>query len=138
MKRLWRDYNLGLVLFALFFASWVGQTWVGWREFAAEQQAHGQAAQVFGPEGYAWNWGRATLENWQSEFLQLLAFVVLTSFLIFKGSAESKDGDEEMKQTLARLERRLEEMAASAPANANGATGGLATGPSRVTAVAGD
>ena len=113
MKRLWRDYNLGLVLFALFFASWVGQTWVGWREFAAEQQAHGQAAQVFGAEGYAWNWGRATLENWQSEFLQLLAFVVLTSFLIFKGSAESKDGDEEMKQTLARLERRLEALSRS-------------------------
>ena len=113
MKRLWRDYNLGLVLFALFFASWVGQTWVGWREFAAEQAAHGQAAQLFGPEGYVWNWGRATLENWQSEFLQLLAFVVLTSFLVFRGSAESKDGDEEMKQTLARLERRLEALSRS-------------------------
>jgi hypothetical protein len=39
--------------------------------------------------------------------------VVLTSFLIFKGSPESKGGDDEMKQTLARLERRLEELAAS-------------------------
>ena len=111
--RIFRDYALGWVLLVLFLVSWVGQTWVGWREFAAEQQAHGQAAQVFGPEGYAWNWGRATLENWQSEFLQLLAFVVLTSFLIFKGSAESKDGDEEMKQSLARLERRLEALSGS-------------------------
>ncbi len=45
--------------------------------------------------------------------LQLFAMVVLTSFLIFRGSPESKDGDDEMKQTLARLERRLEEMAAT-------------------------
>ncbi len=136
--RIVRDYALGWVLLVLFLASWVGQSWVGWREFAAEQAAHGQAAQLFGPEGYVWNWGRATLENWQSEFLQLLAFVVLTSFLVFRGSAESKDGDEEMKQTLARLERRLEQMAASAPAQASGATDGLAAGPSRVTSAVGD
>src|SRR3712207_2319354 len=75
VRRLWRDYNLGMVLFALFAVSWVAQTWFGWREFAAEQAEHGAAAQVFGPDGYVWNWARATFENWQSEFLQLLAMV---------------------------------------------------------------
>lgn len=119
--RLIRDYALGWVLLALFVAFWVGQTVVGWQEFVAEQAVHGQAAQVFGESGYVWNWARTTLENWQSEMLQLLAMVVLTSFLIFKGSAESKDSDDEMKQTLARLERRLEEMTASGAGDRVGA-----------------
>src|ERR671916_666069 len=117
MKRLFRDYNLALVLLALFLVSWVLQTWTGWREFAAEQHEHQQTAQVFGEDGYVWNWARTTFENWQSEFLQLLTMVVLTSFLIFKGSAESKDSDDEMKETLARLERRLEDLAAASPSS---------------------
>ena len=124
MRRLVRDYNLGVVLFVLFFVSWVGQTFVGWQEFVAEQNEHQQTAQVFGEDGYVWNWARATLENWQSEFLQLLTMVALTSFLIFRGSAESKDSDDEMKETLARLERRLEDLAANgAPGGGNGASG---------------
>jgi hypothetical protein len=108
-----RDYALGWVLLGLFVLFWIGQTVVGWQEFLAEQSEHGQVAQIFGDGGYVWNWARTTLENWQSEMLQLFAMVVLTSFLIFKGSPESKDGDDEMKETLARLERRLEELAAS-------------------------
>ena len=108
--KLSRDYALGWVLLGLFIIFWVGQTIVGWQEFVAEQSEHGQVAEVFGDGGYVWNWARTTLENWQSEMLQLFAMVALTSFLIFKGSPESKDGDDEMKQTLARLERRLEEL----------------------------
>jgi hypothetical protein len=106
-----RDYALGWVLLSLFVIFWIGQTVVGWQEFAAEQAALGEPAIVFGDGGYVWNWARTTLENWQSEMLQLFAMVVLTSFLIFRGSPESKDGDEEMKQALARLERRLDELA---------------------------
>jgi hypothetical protein len=109
--KLLRDYALGWVLLSLFVVFWVGQTVVGWQEFVAEQAGHGSEAQVFGESGYVWNWARTTLENWQSEMLQLFAMVVLTSFLIFRGSPESKDGDEEMKQALARVERRLEAMA---------------------------
>lgn len=48
------------------------------------------------------------MENWQSEFLQLLTFVVLTSFLIHRGSHESRDTDDEMKAQLDRMEARLE------------------------------
>ncbi len=65
---------------------------------------------MFGQDGYVWNWGEATFENWQSEFLQLLTMAVLTSFLIYKGSAESRDSDDEMQETLARIERRLDEL----------------------------
>ena len=110
MKRPLGRYGLGWVLLTLFLVSWVIQSWTGWREFQSEQTEHGQAAQLFGDSGYIWNWARATFENWQSEFLQLLAFVTLTSFLIFKGSPESKDGDDEMQAKLDRIERRLEEL----------------------------
>jgi hypothetical protein len=110
MKRLWQNYNLSIVLFLMFLVSWIFQTYTGWKEFSSEQQQHRQTAQVFGDDGYIWNWGEATFENWQSEFLQLLSMVVLTSFLIHKGSHESKDTDEKVEQALARIEQRLDEL----------------------------
>jgi hypothetical protein len=110
MKALWKDYNLSIVLFALFLASWVGQTWTGWVEFVAEQAQHGRAAAWFGDDGYLWHWAQATLENWQSEFLQLFTMVVLTAVLIHRGSAESRDGNDRMEQALARIERRLDDL----------------------------
>ncbi len=101
------NYGLGWVLLALFLSTWALQTWTGWREFESEQAQHQQAAEVFGDDGYVWAWAQATFENWQSEFLQLLAMAVFTSFLIYKGSAESRDSDDEMQEQLDRIERRL-------------------------------
>ena len=54
--------------------------------------------------------GQATFENWQSEFLQLLTFVALTSFLIHRGSPESKDGDEEMQSKLDAIQEELKQL----------------------------
>lgn len=116
MKHLWRNYNLSIVLVVLFVFSWVAQTLTGWQEFASEQAQHGQSAQVFGADGYVWSWGKATFENWQSEFLQLLTMVVLTSFLIHKGSAESRDSQDEMQRSLDRIEKHLKELNSSEPA----------------------
>ncbi len=110
MRRFIRNYSLSLVLAALVLGAWALQTVLGWYEFIAEQTKHGQVAQWFGAEGYIWNWGRATFENWQSEFLQLLTFVVLTSVLIHKGSHESKDSDERLQAAVDRIERRLAAM----------------------------
>ncbi len=115
MKRLWTNYNLSIVLAVLFLASWAVQTWTGWVHFRAEEAAHGQIPQFFGSSGYVWEWAAATFENWQSEFLQLLTFVVLTSFLIHKGSHESKDTDDEMMAVLRRMEHRLEALESSSP-----------------------
>ena len=83
------------------------QAWTGWRKFAAEQLQHQQAPAVFGSDGYIWEFLAATFENWQSEFLQLLAMVVLTSFLIHRGSAESKDSNDRMEARLDEIDRRL-------------------------------
>ena len=108
MRRLWRDYNLSIVLFGLFLTSWVLQAVTQWFEMANEAQAHGQAASMaeFLPAFLS-----ATFENWQSEFLQLFTMVVLTAYLIHKGSHESKDTDDKVNEALARIERRLERIA---------------------------
>jgi hypothetical protein len=108
MTKLWRNYSLSIALAILFLLSWVLQTWTGWMEYAAEQYGHGESPEMFGASGYIWVWGRSTFENWQSEFLQLLTFVVLTSFLVHRGSHESKDSDDKMQAQLQRIEQRLE------------------------------
>jgi phosphoglycerate-specific signal transduction histidine kinase len=110
MKKLWQNYNLSIVLLALFLVAWAVQTVTGWYEFMAEQQQHGQIAQVFGADGYVWRWEAATFENWQSEYLQHFAIVVLTSFLIHKGSAESRDSQDEMQQQHTRIEKQLQRL----------------------------
>lgn len=110
MKSLWKNYSLSIVLGALFGVSWILQTWTGWMEFAGQQQDHGRVAAWFGASGYIWTWAAATFENWQSEFVQLLAFVVLTTYFVHKGSHESKDTDEEMMATLQRIEKRLDQL----------------------------
>jgi hypothetical protein len=95
------------ILAVLFIGSWLLQTSGGWLEFVAEQEAHGETAMLFGDSGYVWPWMKATFENWQSEFLQLFTFVVLTTFLVHRGSPESRDSDEETKLILERIEQRL-------------------------------
>ena len=110
MAKLFKDYGLSVVLAVMFLFAWTMQTWTGWVAFKDEQKSHGQPAHIFGDGGYVWKWSAATMENWQSEFLQLLTFVVLTSYLIHKGSHESKDSDEEFKRRLDRIEQRLKEL----------------------------
>jgi hypothetical protein len=105
--KFFRNYGLSIVLAALFLVSWLLQSTTGWVQFAAEQQSHGAQAQLFGSSGYFWAWMQATFENWQSEFLQLFTMVVLVSFLIHRGSQESKDSDEELRAQLDEIEERI-------------------------------
>src|SRR5215213_8911948 len=104
MKRLWRNYSLSITLAVLFFLAWFGQLVTQWFTWANEQQEHNQPLEV---GDFLWQFWTSTLENWQSEFLQLLTFVVLTSFLIHRNSPESKDSDDEMQRSLNRIEKRL-------------------------------
>lgn len=108
MKAFLRDYGLGVALAVLFLVSWLIQSLAGWVEFTAEQASHGEMAQLFGSSGYIWRWLEATFENWQSEFLQLFTMVVLTAFLIHRGSSESKDSDDEMMLQLSAIRDQLE------------------------------
>ncbi len=96
MKRFLRDNGLSLVLLVLFFFSFmVGQTLTGHQEYNNEQQEHGQPAIGFLEYLGTGHFLEATMENWESEFLQMFFFVILTVFLYQKGSAESKDPEKE-------------------------------------------
>jgi hypothetical protein len=74
----------------------------------SEQKVHGASAAVWGDDGYVWEFLKQTLENWQSEFLQLLSMVVLTAFLIHKGSAESRDSADRMERKIDEIKRAVE------------------------------
>lgn len=110
MRTIWRDYGLSITLVVLFLITWTLQTWTGWVQFSAEQQAHGETASAFGPDGYIWGWAQATFENWQSEFLQVFVFIVLTTFLVHRKSHESPDTDYDTEAALRRIEARLMEI----------------------------
>jgi hypothetical protein len=80
-----------VALFLLVFAA--GQTVSGYRVFNEDQESHQQEPIGFGAYLRSAHFGEATFENWESEFLQMGAYVVLTARLRQRGSAESKDPD---------------------------------------------
>jgi hypothetical protein len=110
VRRLWRDYGLSIFVLALFLGSFVLHAIFGWLQYAADQKSHNDEATLWGDSGYVVYFGEWTFQNWQSEFLEVLVLIVATSYLIHKGSPESKDGDDEMKAMLQRIEERLDAM----------------------------
>ncbi|BCW65356.1 hypothetical protein NicSoilB4_01190 [Arthrobacter sp. NicSoilB4] len=77
--------NVGL--FVVFFG---GMIFSGTADYSADQLAHGESAvTVLGYVGTG-AFLEATFENWESEFLQMGMYVILTVFLFQKGSSESK------------------------------------------------
>jgi membrane protein implicated in regulation of membrane protease activity len=108
-RRFAGDYSLSLALAGLFLFSWFIQTIAGWFMYVAEQHEHNQMATLFGESGYIWEWAEATFENWQSEFLQLFTFVVLSAFLIHRHSHESRDDQDELKKQVEELLAELKE-----------------------------
>jgi hypothetical protein len=85
-----RDRALTIVLMAMFLLFLMGQLITGHHEYNATQREHGQAAVALSGylvTGHLWE---ALFENWESEFLQMAVFVLLTTFLIQKGSPESR------------------------------------------------
>lgn len=111
-RSVWREFGLGLVLLVLFLVTWLGQGISQWQTFTDEQGSHGEEPEL---GDFVSEFSQSTLENWQSEFLQLFSFVVLAALYIHKGSAESKDGEEEMEAALRRIEEHLGTLPPSAP-----------------------
>jgi hypothetical protein len=109
---IWREFGLGLSLMILFFVTWIAHAITEWQVYTDEQRAHGEATEV---GDFVAAFAQSTLENWQSEFLQLFAFVVLAALYIHKGSAESKDSNEKTEASLRRIEEHLGTLPADAP-----------------------
>jgi hypothetical protein len=87
---MWKRNGLSIVLLALFLLTLAGQAVTGWAEHNQDQQAHGEETIGFSRYLVSGHFWEATGENWESEFLQMALFVILTTFLYQKGSAESK------------------------------------------------
>ena len=111
-RSVWREFGLGLILMILFFTTWMAQGVAEWQTFTDDQRSHGETPEV---GDFVAEFGQSTLENWQSEFLQLFSFVTLAALFIHKGSAESKDSDEKVEASLRRIEEHLGTLPPSAP-----------------------
>src|SRR5687767_6401407 len=94
MRRVLRENGLSIVLLAMFVTFWIGQSVAGYREYNHEQREHGEAPTSFGSYLRSAHFWEATAENWESEFLQMFGYVILTAMLYQKGSSESKKLDE--------------------------------------------
>jgi hypothetical protein len=96
MRRFLRENSLSIVVFVLFFFTFiVGQSLSGHRSFNADQKDHGDAPVTYWAYLRTGHFGEATFENWESEFLQMGSYVLLTVWLRQRGSAESKSLDED-------------------------------------------
>ena len=74
--------------------SLIGQSYNGWIEFNDFLKDYKQPVVTYGYYLHSGHFIQATFENWESEFLQMALFVILTIFLRQKGSSESKSCDE--------------------------------------------
>jgi hypothetical protein len=94
MRTFVRHNGLSLFFFALFFAALVGQSLTGMAEFNSQQVADHMATLSYGQYLTSSDFAVDVAENWQSEYLQFLLFIVATVWLLQRGSPESKSLDQ--------------------------------------------
>jgi hypothetical protein len=108
-----REFGLSFALLALFLVTWSAHGISEWQTYTDEQRSHGESTEA---GDFVAAFAQSTLENWQSEFLQLFAFVSLAALYMHKGSSESKDGEERIEASLRRIEQQLGTLPQDAPA----------------------
>jgi Domain of unknown function (DUF6766) len=86
-----RDNGLSLFFLAIFLAALVGQAIAGHEAYNQDQLAHGERAISLWSYVTSSHFGRAVMENWQSEYLQFTLFMLATVWLLQRGSPESKE-----------------------------------------------
>ncbi|OAN58919.1 DUF6766 family protein [Sphingobium sp. TCM1] len=97
--RILRDNGLTIVLLGMFAGSIIGQWIAGWNVEMEEAHRRGQAVLPLGAYTVSPEFLSSVFENWESEFLQMAAYVVLTAVLAQRGSAELKDPDAPPRDT---------------------------------------
>jgi hypothetical protein len=96
LRRLLRENGLSLALTGLFLASLVGHSIAGMHVYNDQLRDHGERELAYAAYLVSSHFAESVFENWESEFLQMGALVVLSAVLYQKGSPESKkiDGHE--------------------------------------------
>jgi hypothetical protein len=86
----WRNNGLSITLAAMFAAIMAGQAITGHLAHNQDLAEHGQPQTTLGEYLLSPHFYEATFENWESEFLQMAVFVLVTTMLYQVGSSESK------------------------------------------------
>lgn len=93
MRRFLKENSLSLFFGVLFVAALSGQAFAGWHQFN-DQQVGEHLAQVSLPTYLtSVNFAVDVAENWQSEYLQFLLYILATVWFLQRGSPESKELD---------------------------------------------
>jgi hypothetical protein len=90
MSKWVKEHGLLLANVALFLIFFGGMILSGASSYSDDQLAHGEPAVTVAEYLGTGAFVEATFENWESEFLQMGMYVILTVFLFQKGSSESK------------------------------------------------
>jgi hypothetical protein len=90
MKRFFKNNSLSIVLFGIFLSTLVGMSIVGWNTSNQDRESHHNVSQSYGVYLTSGDFIEGVFENWESEFLQMWALVVLTVWLRQKGADDSK------------------------------------------------
>jgi surface polysaccharide O-acyltransferase-like enzyme len=100
MKKFIKDNSLSIAFIILFIATLAAQVYFGHQEYNKELTEDGGTTVSLAQYFTSGHFVESTFENWESEFLQMALFVVLTIFLKQKGSSESKkfDGTDDVDQ----------------------------------------
>lgn len=102
---LFRKYGYAWVTVILFLGSFAGHWMFAWQAYINEQTAHQQPVEF---SSYFVEVSRDTLENWQSEFLQLIWQVAGLAFLLYVGSPQSKEGEDRKEAKLDAILKKLD------------------------------
>jgi hypothetical protein len=89
MRKTLRDHSLSLAMFGLLMLFLIGHSVAGYYDYNDDQHAHQHALlsyPAYLTSGHFW---ATVFENWESEFLQMAAYVLFTVFFFQRGSAES-------------------------------------------------
>ena len=95
MKKIWRKNALSITFFVLFIFSLIGQMCTGHNHHNQQRAEDGEQPLNMMQYLESGHFIQATFENWESEFLQMMLFVLLTIKLRQKGSSESKKFEKE-------------------------------------------
>ena len=93
MRRFLKHNGLSITFLVLFLCAVVGQAIAGHADYNEQQIRHGDPEVSLSRYVVSSDFGTAVMENWQSEYLQFTLFVLLTVWLLQRGSPESKELD---------------------------------------------
>ncbi len=85
-----RSNSLSIFFLVIFLAALAGQSYAGWRDYNSEERDHEESAISYTRYITSSEFGQAVTENWQSEYLQFVLYIMATIWFVQRGSPESK------------------------------------------------